>query len=83
MPTRFARAAVVAIAFGAIASGSVFRTAAAAGVGAVPAVAMPIERETIRNAIQQLLQGIRDQIRRKIIGEPPRLEPIEAEPAKP
>ncbi len=76
MPTRLARAAVVAMAFTAIAPGAAFRTASATtGVGIRPAVVAPIEQETLRSILQHLLQSVRDQIRRKVMGEPPKPEP--------
>ena len=76
MPTRLARAAVVAMAFTAMAPGATSRTASAAtGAVMLSAVVAPIEQETLRNILQHLLQSVRDQIRRKIIGEPPKPEP--------
>jgi hypothetical protein len=64
------------MAFTAIAPGAASRTASAAtGAGMLPAVVAPIEQETLRNILQHLLLSVRDQIRRKIIGEPPKPEP--------
>ena len=88
MPTKFARAGIFAMAFLAIASGAAFKPAslAATSAGAIPAVAASIEQETIRTIIQHLLQGVRDQIRRKIVGEAPKpetkSEPLRSEPGK-
>lgn len=88
MPTKFARAAIVAMAFLAVASGAAFkpRSLAATSAGAMPAMAAPIEQETIRTIIQHILQGVRDQIRRKIVGETPKpeikSEPLKSEPGK-